>query len=265
MIRSLRSELLKLQRRGVLIGGGGITLAFAVLATVLTFTSATATAAAEADFRPTKTTLSVLSSPGGATRGFEGATAFIGLVVFVLFITSFAGEYGYGTWRALLTRQPRRFQLLAGKFVALAAAAAAALAIAELVSIITAYAMAPSQGVTTSEWFRSTGLQRAVGDYANAVLAAVAWGALGAAVAVLVRSIPAALGLGLAWVVPFEHVLSDGWKAGSHWLPGLLLEGFVVGGTPDASYRRSLLLIGLYATASFAIASLAFTRRDVSG
>ena len=47
------------------------------------------------------------------------AAGFIGILVFVLFTASIAGEFSQGTLRALLTRQPRRARLMIGKLAAL--------------------------------------------------------------------------------------------------------------------------------------------------
>ena len=62
---------------------------------------------------------------------------------------------------------------------------------------------------------------------------------LGMAVAVLVRSVPVALAIGIAWAGPFEHLLQDAWDPAQRFFPGLLLEAFVAGGTSDVSETES--------------------------
>src|ERR1035441_1925646 len=77
-------------------------LGFALLATVLTFataTSATTVAASPLGGAALGSTLGQLGHPGGLTRGFTIAAGFIGLLVFVLFTTSMTSEYGLGTIR----------------------------------------------------------------------------------------------------------------------------------------------------------------------
>src|SRR5471032_1056086 len=155
MIRSLRAELLKLRRPAVLYGAAGAMLGFAVLATVLTF--ATASSALTAPASPVGgaalgSTVGQLGQPGGLTRGFTIAAGFIGLLVFVLFTTSITSEYGLGTIRVLLTKQPRRALLLIGKLVALLACVAAVLLVAEILSVGAAFAMAHARGIATAEW-----------------------------------------------------------------------------------------------------------------
>ena len=83
-------------------------------------------------------------------------------------------------------------------------------------------------------------------------------------VAVLVRSVPVALAIGIAWAGPFEHILQDAWDPASRIFPGLLLEAFVVGGTPDVSAARAFAVVAVYAAVAATIAGTVFTRRDVT-
>jgi ABC-2 type transport system permease protein len=264
MIRSVRSELLKLRRPSVIYGGGGAMLSFALLATVLTFLMAETGPARPSNGNDFVITVGQLGSAGGLTLGFSIAAGFIGLLVFVVFLTSVTSEYGHGTLRSLLTRQPRRGRLLAGKLVTLVACTAAALLVAEVVSAAAAAAMAAAKDIPTDAWFTSSGLQRAAGDYANALLNATFIGSLGAALGVLLRSTVLALGVGLAWLMPIEHIVQNAWAGAGRWFPGLLLEAVARGGTTLTSYSRSLLLAGAFASIALLTGTLTFVRRDVS-
>jgi hypothetical protein len=73
MIGSFRSELLKLRRPSVIFGGGAVLAGFTVLATVLTFTTATATGKAAQDGRYATSTFAGLAGANGLTRGFANA------------------------------------------------------------------------------------------------------------------------------------------------------------------------------------------------
>ena len=179
MIRSFKAELLKLRRPAVLYGATAAMLGFALLATVLTFATATGettAAASPVGGAALGSTLGQLAQPGGLTRGFTIAAGFIGLLVFVLFTTSMTSEYGLGTIRVLLTRQPRRARLLAGKLLALLAFVAALLFAAELVSAASAIALAHARDISTANWFTADGLGHLAGDYTNAVLTATVFG-----------------------------------------------------------------------------------------
>ena len=87
---------------------------------------------------------------------------------------------------------------------------------------------------------------------------------LGAALAVLVRSVPVALAIGIAWAGPFEHLLQDAWDPAGRFFPGLLLEAFVAGGTAEVSATRAFVTVAVYVAIAAAIAGTTFARRDVT-
>ena len=267
MIRSFKAELLKLRRPVVLYGAAGAMLGFALLATVLTFTTATSAktaAASPVGGAALGSTLGQLGQPGGLTRGFTIAAGFIGLLVFVLFTTNMTSEYGQGTIRVLLTRQPRRAQLLAGKLLALLAFVAALLFAAELISAVAAIALAHAHDVSTADWLTTDGLGHLAGDYANAVLTATVFGTVGISLGVFTRSTPIALGIGLAWLGPLEHILQLSWSGAARWFPGLVFDAIASGGTTITTYQRALVMALAYAALALAIAAVSFIRRDVS-
>jgi ABC-2 type transport system permease protein len=184
--------------------------------------------------------------------------------VLVLFIANVAGEFSQGTFRTLLMRQPRRGGLLAGKLAALLVLAAVALALAEVLTVVASTAIAPSQDVSTSSWFGADALGEAAGNYATAMFGVAAWASLGMALAIFVRSIPVALGIGIVWSGPFEHLLEDAWTTAGQWFPGLLLEALAAGGTADVFTTRALVLVGLYVAIAVSAAAVVFARRDVT-
>jgi ABC-2 type transport system permease protein len=261
MTRSFKAELLKLRRRRVAVVAAVGALAFAVIATTAVFLSATETA----EPRDRGATIASLSQPGGATEAFALGVSFTGLLVLVLFIANLAGELSQGTFRTLLMRQPRRLALLAGKMAALLAFVAGVLALAELLTVAASAAIAPSQDVATSSWFGLDGLGEAAGDYGTALLGVTAWALLGMAIAAFVRSIPVALGIGIVWAGPFEHILQDSWSSADSWLPGLLLESVAAGGTDEVAFGRALALVAVYLAVAVSAAAVVFARRDVTG
>ncbi len=259
MTSMFRAELLKLRRRRVAIAVAVSALAFAAIAAAAVFLSATDAGGLERE-----ATIESLGQAGGATEAFSIGASFAGILVLVLFIANVGGELSQGTFRTLLMRQPRRVGLLAGKMTALLAFAAVVLALAEILTVAASTAIAPSQGVSTASWFGADGLGAAAGDYATAVLGIAAWASLGMALAVFVRSIPIALGIGIVWSGPFEHLLQDAWTAANQWFPGLLLEALAAGGTAEVSSTRALALVALYVTAAVSAAAIVFARRDIT-
>jgi ABC-2 type transport system permease protein len=261
MIRTFKAELLKLRRRRVAVAAIVGAVVFAAVASTLVFLSATDAAAPGSERGATVVSL---GQAGGATDAFSIGASFIGILVLVLFIANFAGEFSQGTFRTLLMRQPRRVGLLAGKMTALLAFAAVVLLLTEILTVAASTAIAPSQDISTASWFGIDGLGHAAGDYATALLGVAAWASLGMALAIFVRSIPVALAIGIVWSGPFEHLFQDAWTAADQWFPGLLLEGLAAGGTAAVSFSRALALIALYVAVAAGAAAVVFARRDIT-
>jgi ABC-2 type transport system permease protein len=261
MISMFQAELLKLRRRRVAVVVLASALAFAALSSLVVFLSA-----AGPGERPAArgVTIAELSQAGGATEAFSIGASFIGILVLVLFIANVAGEFSQGTFRTLLMRNPRRVGVLAGKMAALLVFAAGVLALGEILTVAASAVLAPSQGVATGSWFGLDGLGQAAGDYGRALLGMTAWASLGMALAMFVRSIPVALGIGIVWSGPLEHLTQDAWGAATQWFPGLLLEALAAGGTDDVSVGRALLTVGVYVALAVSAAAFVFARRDVT-
>ncbi len=261
MTNMFRAEVLKLRRRRVAVSALLAALAFAALSATVVFLSAPGPGERGAS---RGATTAELSQAGGATEAFSTGASFIGILVLVLFIANVAGEFSQGTFRTLLMRQPRRVGLLAGKMAALLVFAAAVLVLAEILTVAASALLAPSQDVATSSWFGLDGIGEAAGDYGRALLGVIAWATFGTALAVFVRSIPVALGIGIVWSGPLEHLTQDAWDASSQWFPGLLLEALAAGGTDAASVGRALLLVGVYVAVAAGATALVFARRDMT-
>ncbi len=265
MIRMFQAELLKLRRRRVAVAVVLGAFAFAALSSTVVFLSATDAAGAQRG-APGERAASVqsLGEAGGATEAFSLGVSFVGILVLVLFIANFAGEFSQGTFRTLLMRQPHRIGLLAGKLAALLLLAAVALAVTEVMTVAVSAVLAPTQDVSTASWLSADGLGEAASDYGRALAGVVAWASLGAALAIFVRSIPIALAIGIVWSGPLEHLTQDAWTASSEWFPGLLLEALAAGGTDAVSVGRALALVGVYVVIAAGAAALVFARRDVT-
>jgi ABC-2 type transport system permease protein len=265
MTRSFRAELLKLRRRRIAVAAALGALAFALITTVAVVLSAAPAGGGGAPPGRGAPTLESLGAAGGLAESFSTGVSFLGILVLVLFVANFGGEFSQGTFRTLLMRQPHRIGLLAGKMAALLLFAGAVLAFAEVLSIAASLALAPGQEVAASSWLTLDGAGEAASAYAGALLGVSAWATLGATLAVLLRSVPLALGIGVAWSGPIEHLVSDIWTGAAQWFPGLLLESWAVGGTDDVSAAHAALVLSLYVCAAATVAALTFRRRDVAG
>jgi ABC-2 type transport system permease protein len=262
MIRTFRAELVKLRRRRVLILSAVATVIFSVGTAAVVLASAEP-AAGRPGFGQ-GTTIEALSAAGGGTEVFTTGVSFAGTFVFVLFVGAIAVEFSRGTVRTMLLRQPRRVSLLAGKLASLFAFAAALLIVAEVLTWIAATALAPTQDIPTAEWRSFSAVGHAIGDYGMVLFWVAGYALLGLTVAVLTRSVPVALAVGIAWAGPFEHLVQDAWSAASRVFPGLLLEAFVAGGSDEVSALRAFVTIAAYMAAAAAIAAITFARRDVT-
>lgn len=263
MIQSYRAELMKLGRRRVVLAVALVTVVFAVggAAAVL----AAAQPAAEADAAQGRTvTIESLSAAGGGTDAFRFAAAFAGAFLFVVFAGMTAAEFSRGTIRTSLLRQPRRVSLLAGRLAATLTVAVVTLAASLVLTWIAARLLAPGNGIAVDGWTSAAGAAAALGDLGILLVWVAGYVVLGTALGVLVRSVPVALAAGIAWAGPFEHLLQDAWEPAGRLFPGLLLEAFVAGGTPQVSAGRALVTITLYTVAAAALATTVFARRDVT-
>lgn len=263
MIRSFRAELVKLLRRRVLAVTAVASVVFALGGAAVVLAAA-GPAASTRPGRGTGTTVESLSRAGGGTEVFATAVAFAGVFVFVLFIGAVATEFSRGTIRTMLLRQPGRLRLLAGKVGALLAFGAAALAVTEVLTWAAALVLAPTADVATGAWLSAEGFGAGVTDLAMVVFWLTGYAVLGTALAVVARSVPVALGVGIAWAGPIEHLVQEAWAPASRLFPGLLLEAFVAGGTAEVGALRAFLTVAVYVVAAAALAGVVFARRDVA-
>jgi ABC-2 type transport system permease protein len=260
MIAALRSELVKLRRRRVLLVTAVTTLVFSIGSAWIVL----ATAEERGTPRGRGLTYAGLADAGGGTEVFTTAVSFAGTFLFVVFVGAVAIEFTRGTFRTMLLHQPRRLRLLAGKMAGLLAFSAVVLAAAEAITWATARLIAPSMDIATDDWISVAALGDALADYGSVLFWVSGYALLGMTLAVLVRSVPLALGIGIAWAGPVEHIVQDAWSTANSVFPGLLLEAFVAGGTSDVSASRALLTVALYVLVAVVIAGTTFARRDVT-
>ena len=260
MTRTYRAELARLLRRRVVLTTALVAVVFGAGGTLLVLASLAETAG------PGRArTAASFAVAGGGTDVFRLAVSFAGTFVFVTCVGLVAAEFSRGTFRTMLLRQPRRLPLLAGKLAALLTFAAGTLALAQAVAYVTALLRAPAEGVDTSAWTGGDALVAGLGDFGALMFWVTGYAVLGTAVGVLLRSVPLALGAGIAWAGPIEHIVGESWGPGRRLFPGLLLEAFVAGGTDEVSAGRALSHLVLYVAVAGVVAAAVFARRDVTG
>jgi ABC-type transport system involved in multi-copper enzyme maturation permease subunit len=261
MITIVKAELQRLVRRRFILMSIAGTFAFAIVAALAVFNSAQATGVAS---RRGGTTLAALTGHGGATEAFAVGASFTGFFVFVTFIAMIATEFSGGTFRALVMRNPHRIQVIAGKLIGILVVAAAALAMAEVWTVLASMVMAPAKDIATHDWFSITSLGDAIRDYATVFGGVVGWAVFGTMLAVVFRSAPLALGVGFAWAGPFENIISRSWSTGYRVFPGQVLASLIEGGTAELGLSRAVLTASVYAAIAATIALVLVSRRDVT-
>ena len=206
----------------------------------------------------------VLQLPSGLTIGFSNAAGLLGIVALCVFAAQTAQEYTYGTLRNLLVRQPRRLQLLVGKYVSMASFAIVMVILAAIVSMSLAFGLSGRAKVTTDAWVTSDALHEVAKTFGNVLLSVIAFGTVGMILGLLLRSPISAISLGVIWLLIVENILIAVKSSLGNWMPGSLMSTIATGGSPDISYSHSISMVAIYLLVSTAIVITLFKKRDVS-
>jgi hypothetical protein len=264
MMKIVHAQLVRLVRGRTIAVLAASTLLFAVLASVTVFGTATSEPAVGAASRRGSVSVSLLERASGGTEAFAIAASFTGFLVFVTFIALIAMEFSGGTWRALLLRDPHRWRVLVGTVAAVLVLAAATVALAEVLTFIASWIVAPANDVATTEWFTLSGLSSAVGNYLTVLAGVAGWAVFGTTLAVIFRSAPLALGVGFAWAGPFENIVVDSWSGGYRLFPGQVLASLIRGGTAELAMGRAVVTGLVYVGGAALVALALVSRRDVT-
>jgi ABC-type transport system involved in multi-copper enzyme maturation permease subunit len=208
---------------------------------------------------------------GNLIPGYPSIGAPIALILGALAVGS---EYGWSTYKTILTQRPGRTALFSGKLLALGTILALLVILTFAVGaacslVVAALAGASLQGPPLGE------LVRAVG--AGFLILAV-WASLGALLATLLRSTALSIGIGLVYSLVVENVIfnlpirSESFTNARRFFPGQnsssLADSFSAQAptsfaTPQIHAPQATLVLLAYAAAFVALAALVFRRRDV--
>jgi ABC-type transport system involved in multi-copper enzyme maturation permease subunit len=262
ILNAFRSEWILLNRKRLWLVLGAITTLYTVVATALVLS----TAEPRRQQSPDGLSLEALAGAGGATTAVIFSIAFAFLLVLVTFAASTGNEFTRGTLRTALTFQPHRLSLMAGKLAARVLVAAIVMAAALVIGSITAATVAPAQDVSTDGWYGLDALGEAVEDYLRAIVFVAGFAVIGTTIAVLLRSTPIALGVGLLWFGPIENVIGEGQDWAERWFPGMVISSIVRPETPDAvATPAALATLGAYTAICAAVIAIVTSRRDATG
>ena len=213
----------------------------------------------------------MLSNLFGSVFGIGGALALI------LGALAAGSEYGWGTLKDVLTQGPGRLGILFGKLAALGLFLLLFVVLALAAAALGSFAVARLEEAAV-EWPPVGELLRGLGAGA---LILVVWGVLGFALAVLFRGTALAIGLGLAYALAVENVitslpiegdafenvrratLGENTLGLSNYFGSPFPPGF---GAPEPLVEpgRAVLVLSAYAVFFVVLATLLLWRRDVT-
>ena len=267
MITSVQAEWYKLWRRGMVLGTIGTMVAITCLLTIVIFARASSEApgaSAGQLLSNLSPSMATLSTGTGLVQGLVIAGNFIGLISLVLFAQVIGSEYREGTLKVLLSHEPRRLHLLAGKLLALAAFVTVAVLAAFAFEVATAVVVAGARGASTSEWWTSDALQNAAGLVARTIAAVIVRGLMGGFLAVVFLGAVPAIGVGLGYTFVADALIVAAWPDARNWLPQEALVAFAQGGKGGLATDQAGLVIAAYAISFVVIAGALFRNRDVT-
>jgi ABC-type transport system involved in multi-copper enzyme maturation permease subunit len=188
----------------------------------------------------------------------------MGVVALAVTASAIGTEYSYGTLRNLLAWEPRRIRLLTGTWIALATGIATGVVVASTVGSLVGVVAAWSQGHPTAAWATMAGIGALLAAVTNLTLAAAGWSLFGALLALVFRSPATAIGIGVAYALPFETILDAVTDSVGRWLPGQLLVALAEGGNDTASYAAATLTLVAYAVIATGPALWSFRQQDIT-
>ncbi len=255
-MRAFRSELIKLGRWSVL--GGGIAMIAAVVGWSYLVMG------------QIKMAGKALPTAQGLITLLGGAQPLLIAIAIIAVTANIAAEWAQGTLRNLLVREPGRLRLLAGKMTALLLFVTLSAALALLAGAGITLLAAPSHGIATAPWTSSDGVNAFFSFFGNELLGLLGVSLLGMFIAVLTRSLSAAVGISLAYVLVVEGLVEAVWPAGAQWFP-VHLFGYLQGtashmgyGLPPMGYNADLIAALLWMAGFIVVSAVLFRLRDVN-
>lgn len=264
MLRSLRSELVRLRRPGLLIAWLGLMALFATMANTIMFS----VAADGVQLPPGAPgvafpTAAELATADGLMAGMPAASTMFGIVTLSFWAIAVATDYSTGLIRLLVAAMPRRWPLLVGKVAALSLLTAVATTIAAAVTLAIAPPSAQGAGIDTSAWGDGA-VSTIIGTWASTYLSLLVWGVIGLAIAYLTRSAAIAISVGAGYVLVVEAMLGRLFDTTPDWLLGSTLTAVAQGGSATIAQGTALGWAGLYLTLGLGAAAVVLLRRDVT-
>lgn len=280
---AVRGELAKLTRRPaawVLLGTGvALNQVFAYVIPYFAYRGDTSSDFADGGATPEQLLAAMM--PANLVANTVGAFAvFVGALALVLGALVTGSEHTGGTMKTLLTQRPGHAAVAVGQVLAVVIA----VGVGVLVLAVTGAASAVAVGLAEGQ----TLLWPAFGDLASGLGAGWAilamWGAVGAALGVVMRAVAMPIGLGVVWILAVENLITAMARSTLTSLEGLrdvlpgVSSGSLLGsvlpapgggeGPPGVqtlvSGERGLATVLVYLVVAGLVAAMVTSRRDVA-
>ena len=262
VIRIFFAEWRKLRRPTLLLGTLGAVSFFSILVSSVLFLMIDSPEG-NGD-RGMRVTREMLSLPSGATQSFSSIGGLLGIIALCVFAAQTAQEYSLGTLRNLLVRQPGRIRILVGKLASMKTFAMVMTLVSAVISIGVSYALAGGKNVSTELWFNGDGRLEVAKTLLNVFLSILGFGIIGMVLGIVLRSPISSISIGVLWLLIIENIVGALKSSTLNWLPGNQLSTIATGGSPNVSYSHALSLSAIYVSVALVIATVLFTKRDVS-
>jgi len=262
MIRIVLAEWRKLRRPTLFLGTIGAALFFTGLTS--TFLYLMIDSSRGNSDRGRQVSRALLQLSGGSVYAFASVGRLLGIIALCVFAAQTAQEYTYGTLRNLLVRQPGRIRLLIGKLIAMKFFALLMIIISAAVSIGISYFLSDRAKVNTALWFTSEGFHEIGKTLLNVTISVIYFGIVGMILGLLLRSPISAISIGVLWILIIENLLGAVKPVFLKWMPGNQFSTIAQGGSQEVSYSHALTLGSIYVLVGAIVATVLFTRRDVS-
>lgn len=218
--------------------------------------------------------LEALIEPTKVTYGFPDALLVVGsgmstlgaLLLVIYGATLVGGEYGYDTWKNLLTRHSGRVVFILSKWATLLIAFVLGMLVLLLVAQGLGWVLASTLALRGTPVPASAGaVLLLVGAQTLAALVAGGFGIMGA---VIGRSSVAGIITGLAWFMADAiggPYLPGASKLASFSVASSSLQAHLMGAVAPFALFPSLLVVGIYLVVPIAVAACIFRQRDMVG
>jgi ABC-type transport system involved in multi-copper enzyme maturation permease subunit len=275
MLGSVRAELAKLGRRPAVWLLLGVAVSLGLTFTYLVpYAGASGSAGTAGGVPNGDRGLAAVLPDQLVGNSVAGLPVFLGAISLILGVLAVGGEFGWGTWKTVLTQGPSRLTVYAAKLVALAVATLAGMLAMFAAGAVASGLIAAAEG-EPARW-------PALGDLVVGIgagwLMAGMWAALGALLAIALRGVALPIGLGLVWLLAVQNLLAAiaapllDWVArAQEYLPGpnagSLAAALGAGDTPGVDALvgggRAAVAVAAYLVVFGLLGGVLLRRRDV--